>query len=227
MINKVFYIRMLKGKLLVSLLLFCQSFLFAQQVVKGPTCIKAGIRYRYEIVSNNPPDSKGFKLCITGGEFADGDSCKSEMQAKTEFVIVWKKDVVIRFISVITSQGPVMFRVQEPLPLNGGKINQAEGLIFYDSTQKEYTIRCSSPNGGTCKPSYKYQWQMAKGNQPWTDIPGATSEQLRFTPTSAPIRIRRKTVDEMSSTMAYSNIAIVVLRPYSKDKRSKKQQRSL
>lgn len=227
MTNRTFYICRLKGKLLVGLLIVCQNFLFAQQIVKGPTCIKAGIRYRYEIISNNSPDSKGFKVCITGGVFADGDSCKIEMQSKTEFVVVWKNDRAIRFISVMTSKGPVQYPVQEPVPLNGGKINKSDGLIFYDSTQKEYTIRCSSPTGGTCKPAYKYQWQIAVGNQPWTNIQGATSEELHFTPTSAPIRIRRKTIDEISSTMAYSDVAIVVLRPYSKDKRPKKQQRNL
>lgn len=227
MTKRTFHICILKGILLLVLLIDCQNILFAQQTIKGPTCVKAGIAYRYEIVSNNAPDRKGFRVCITGGVFDDGDSCKIEMQSKTEFVVVWKKDRVIRFISVITSQGPVQYPVQEPLPLSGGKINKSDGLIFYDSTQKEFTIGCSSPSGGTCKPSYKYQWQVAKGNQSWTDIPGATSEKLRFVPTNAPMRIRRKTVDEMSSTLAYSDIAIVVLRPYSKDKRAKKQQRSL
>ncbi|HEV2354291.1 MAG TPA: hypothetical protein VGR89_08610 [Puia sp.] len=98
--------------------------------------------------------------------------------------------------------------------LSGGTIDSIgkSQAIPYDSVPS--AITCPPATGGSCSPSYQYQWQESVDRVSWQDITGATSQNL------APAQslqqgtfFRRKVTDSTSGTIAYSDIASVDVGP--------------
>ena len=64
-----------------------------------------------------------------------------------------------------------------PLALNGGCITSGNQTIHYEDIPAPITATPAS--GGSCS-SYSYQWQWSTNQIFWTDIAGATSQNLTF-----------------------------------------------
>src|SRR5690348_13942139 len=65
-----------------------------------------------------------------------------------------------------------------PYALSGGCITAAPQYVLYNNLPA--TITATAASGGSCS-SYSYQWQRSTDNVYFTDIPGATGQNLSFT----------------------------------------------
>jgi hypothetical protein len=66
--------------------------------------------------------------------------------------------------------------------------------------------------GGNCAPSYGYQWQQSFDDLSWTDIKDAILPNLEFVaPLDQTTYYRRKVTETISSSVEYSDIAIVLV----------------
>lgn len=67
-------------------------------------------------------------------------------------------------------------------PLSAGTITTGSQIITYNT--KPVNINATTASGGTCG-SYSYQWQSSTNNVSFSNIPGATSQNLSFASLSA------------------------------------------
>jgi hypothetical protein len=95
-----------------------------------------------------------------------------------------------------------------PFALSGGCIITAPQYILFNNLPA--AITATGAGGGSCS-SYNYQWQQSADNVYFTDIPGATGQNLSFTvplPNSpATTYFQRRTVCD--NEVAYTGSAVV------------------
>lgn len=102
-------------------------------------------------------------------------------------------------------------------PLNGGCITSGNQTRLFG--QLPSTIIATTASDGNCNGNYTYQWQSSPDNIYFTDIPGATSQNLSFsTPLTQTTWFQRKTICgnevkytgsvkvTMTSTITYYNV---------------------
>jgi len=73
--------------------------------------------------------------------------------------------------------------VSEHAPLNPGCITSGEQWVLIGTLPAPITA--TSATDGACSGNYQYQWQVSYDNINFTDIPGATGQNLSFTTTPA------------------------------------------
>jgi hypothetical protein len=92
--------------------------------------------------------------------------------------------------------------------LSGGCITSAPQYVLYNNLPA--TITATAASGGSCT-SYSYQWQRSSDNVFFTDLPGATGQNLSFTaalPNSPQTTyFQRRTV--CGNEVAYTGSAVV------------------
>ncbi len=92
--------------------------------------------------------------------------------------------------------------------LNGGSITSANQTITYNAIPA--TITASVATNGNCGTSYVYQWQSSTNNITFTDISGATAQNLSFTVAQTQMKYyRRKT--SCSSEIQYTGSVTVTV----------------
>ena len=69
--------------------------------------------------------------------------------------------------------------VNEHAPLSPGCITSGEQWVLIGTLPA--TVTATTAGDGTCSGNYKYQWQISTDNIYFTDIPGATGQNLSFT----------------------------------------------
>ena len=85
-------------------------------------------------------------------------------------------------------------------------------FIKYKTTPS--SISCSKSSGGGCGASYSFQWQQSWNNLDWQDLPGATQQNLtKIQALTRTTFFRRKTLENTSGSIAYSNSAVVYVAP--------------
>ncbi len=90
--------------------------------------------------------------------------------------------------------------------------NQTQNLN-YNTTPA--TIGCAAATGGTCStPNYTYQWQSSLNDVSFSNISGATTQNLSFSSgLTATTYYRRFVTETVSGNTGYSNIATVTIYP--------------
>jgi len=184
--------------------------LTAQVTVSGPQCIIPGITYQY-IISGNWNASSAIKVCLRGGKLASGERCTPDSERPTSVFVVWN-DTSFRKLDVTSSLGNTSLVAQATTGLKGGGINEGDKVKIYDSTITTYTFHCGVAKGGSCVPSYSYQWQRSDDRLNWVNIINATGKDLQF---SASIKVntffRRVTTETNSNTVVYSDTGILAM----------------
>lgn len=194
-------------------LIFCFVLEFnatAQVLISGPTCVVPGVVYQYNIKTGGD-SSTAIKVCLTGGMPSESatSACISKKGSFTIITVKWIKPGAAS-LSVTSSKGNSIINISVTSQLTAGSINNAmlSQTIKYDSIP--LTISCSVDTGGSCSPTYAYQWQQSFDMLGWTNITGANSQNLSISSGLTQTTFyRRKVTETTSGSISYSNIATV------------------
>lgn len=182
-----------------------------QVSVSGPTCVLPQVIYQYNI-SGNWDSTSTMQACLSGGVIADSTNsktCTANASPRTSILVIWNNPGNAS-ITVTSSIGNNTININVTSPLSPGSIDTVSGrqTIFYDSIPS--IINCSPDTGGSCSPTFLDQWQQSTDMLGWSDISGATAQNLTFnSPLVQATFYRRKVIETSSGTIGYSNIALV------------------
>jgi hypothetical protein len=186
---------------------------YSQVTISGPACVAAGVQYEYIISGGNWDNSTYMSWCLTGGVIAGTtNSCKSGTPVVYVYVI-WNSGITSGTVSLSTSIGDAPNLQVNIVPaLQGGTISSSTQSINYNTVPS--TIDCSVASGGSCSPTYSYQWQFSVDGTNYSNITNATSQNLAFSSALTQTTYYRRMVTETSSgTVGYSNVATVIVYP--------------
>ena len=191
--------------------LFCNQA-YSQVNISGPTCVMPGTTYQYSI-SGNLDSSSTMHVCINGGIIADTSikgSCSGDGPPLSAVLVVWSNGNQ-GSLTVTSSKGNASINVNVTSSLATGLIDPASAQQnFYDTLSIPAVIHCSEGSGGSCAPSYSYQWQRSQDAMTWEDIPGVSGKDLSFSqPAVHTFYYRRKITENHSNTIGYSSMAVV------------------
>ena len=192
--------------------------LIAQLSIKGPSCVVPGVIYQYEISNSNKwAATSKMKVCIDGGIVADMEQSKrkncTDNDAPLSAVRVIWNNVSKTSITISSSAGTKTMTVSITQQLQPGVISNKEQNLL-DTTHTPAMISCPAVIGGSCSPVYSYQWQQSADAIRWKDIYGATGQNLSFTDAQKQTGYyRRQVIEKGSGTIAYSDIAEVLVFP--------------
>ncbi len=189
--------------------LFSGIHCFGQVSLNGPACVTNNTEYLY-IIGGNYDSSHTWNLCVTGGSIDSTDSSCITGRWDPFVKISWT-DSSSGSIQLSSDSGNVSLNVNVTTQLIGGIIDSSVLIQVTDSVTTPASIVCSVPKGGSCNPSYLYQWQQSTDNLQWSDIAGATGQNLAFTaPVAQSGYFRRKVKAEGSDAVAYSSLVAAV-----------------
>lgn len=182
---------------------------YSQPTVSGASCVMPGVVYQYNI-SGNWNSTSTMQVCLSGGAMLNSSNSCTPNAAPVSFIqIIWNNSSS-GSIQISSSSGNAKMNVTIASVLNGGAISSvgASQVIGYDSVPN--IINCTSSSGGTCSPVYNYQWQQSYNILSWIDVKGATGQNLILSSTLKQTTFfRRKVTEVSSSSIAYSDIALV------------------
>jgi hypothetical protein len=207
------YSRILKSfAWLVCSLLILHPAVHAQLTIQGPQCVLPGFNYQYTITGNWGSDSSA-QICIDGGTIdTTADSCWQGGPTGL-FKVTWDSSATAGAIHLSAGTDSIIQNIQITSALTPGQIDSTDNfqLIGYDSIPD--TIHCTAPTGGNCSPSYNYQWQTSLDDVHWSDIAGATEENIDFsTPLLQTTFYRRKVTETNSGSIVYCLSATVFVK---------------
>lgn len=207
----------------IGILFFFSCCLFSvnaycQPQINGPKCVVPGVIYQYKIAGPTATSRlMNMRVCITGGSIVDEnqnkiDNCVQSSQPLSTVLVMWN-DTLYASVSVTTSSGNNSLSVNITSPLQAGLIDSSVKMQnLTDTLTMPSTILCSPASGGSCSPNYSYQWQQSNDLQEWTDIQGATGQNLLLTAAAKrSFYYRRKILETGSNTISYSDIAAINL----------------
>jgi hypothetical protein len=193
-------------------LLYCQGVISYSQVkITGPECIVPGTEYQYEFYGRFDRQTE-INICVEGGLVAANNNTCYKVSNVNYVRIIWSDDITKGKISISAAKVNGSFNVKPTRPLQGGKIDSLFKIQRAQSSGAIKTIICSAAKGGSCSPSFIYQWEQSDDNLHWTEIKGETFQNLSYaTRSDRAVFLRRKIVDTVSNSIAYSDVAVIVV----------------
>jgi hypothetical protein len=187
----------------------------SQVTISGPTCVVAGTVYQYTI-SGTWDSLSTMQVCISSGAIADSsgsNSCTVTGAPLATVLVIWSDSASnTGTISLTSSIGNTTLTINFAEPLITGSIDSAAQTQFVTVDSIPSSILCSLDTGGSCNPTFHYQWQQSADMGSWTDVTGANAQNLSFHSTMAQTTFfRRKVTETASGTIGYSNAAVVIL----------------
>lgn len=206
-----------KVLLVVSISLFSCSISFAQVGVSGATCVLTGLVYQYDIKVDWEENDK-ISICVEGGVLVETDSTCLEKQTVSSIRLKWSEGKNIGRITVSSQAASANLSVNITPHFNPGFIEtSSKQIVGFDKTPS--SLSCTQASGGSCSPTFSYQWEESNNKLYWKPVAGATGRNLSF---SAPLKqstfFRRKVVEAQSQTVGYSNEIVVFVTPEPKKK---------
>ena len=179
---------------------------FGQMSISGPTCVSTGTQYTYTI-SGNWTNSTNMVWSITGGGTFSGSSSGTPC---VQVHVTWSSGGTLKVTTTNPTSSPSI-TITTAATLNGGTLSNTTQSINNNAIPA--TINSATlATGGSCSPTYNYQWQSSPNNVTYTNISGATSTSLSFTSgLTATTYYRRMVTETSSNTTAYSNVATVTV----------------
>ncbi len=180
---------------------------YSQMSITGPTCVVSGTLYTYTI-AGNWSSSTNMVWTVNGGTISGSSSGTPLPQIHVTF----SSSGSVQVHTTNPTSSPSVTVTAAPV-LSGGTLSNTSQTI--NANIVPATINSSTAaSGGSCSPSYSYQWQSSPNNVTYTNISGAASLSLSFTTGLASTTYYRRMVTETSSnTTAYSNVATVNVYP--------------
>jgi hypothetical protein len=186
----------------------------AQPGINGPICVLPGVTYQYSFSNTGSLGSTAnMRVCITGGSIVSRDQirisdCIESEIAVANVLVMWD-DTTTGAVRLAAATGNSTLTVNLTSILQPGILDSTtKNQSFTDTVTVPATIICSAAVGGSCSATYSYQWQRSSDILVWTDVEGATAQNLSFdAATTHTVYYRRKTVENNSGTIGYSDIA--------------------
>jgi RHS repeat-associated protein len=187
----------------------------AQMTISGNTCGTAGQSSTYS-VSSSYTSGYPTQWQVTGGLITGTSSNSQNGTGLSSISVTWNSGTSVGTVNVhvYSSANP-----SASLNVNVGAA-LVPGAITANATQTVYktvpaTISCSAATYGGCSPiTYNYQWQQSTDQASWTDVAGATGQNLSFSavPAAQSIYYRRYVVSNAYQS-GYSGTALVNVLP--------------
>lgn len=115
-------------------------------------------------------------------------------------------------IEISTGSGVFELPVKATTVLSGGQINDSDLMKINDGTVTSFLFRCSMPTGGNCNSNYQFQWQKSVNGLHWTNISGASEQNLSINEIiKVSTHFRRATIEIGSNTKVFSNSALILV----------------
>jgi len=204
----------MKNKLLLMLLVFGSVLTVRSQVsISGPACVLPGLGYQYLITTTDTAGS-GIHVCLTGGTFtSSGNACLDDSLVSAIYV-TWNSGITSAVVSYTSPAGTATQNVSITTALQAGSIDTASQQQTIADSTSPAVITCPAATGGSCAPSYTYQWQQSVDNLSWNNITGATGQNMDVNITVTQNSFFRRAVTETNSgSIAYSGSAAVYINP--------------
>src|SRR5689334_3264398 len=146
--------------------------LFSQTSITGSTCVQAGVSYQYTI-SGNWNQNTAMSWSVTGGAITNPPASGTP---KPNIFVTWSSSGTVSLISGI---GNASIIVSVSAALSGGVLSNSAQTITYNTAPATINSTTSA-SGGSCSPSYSYQWQKSTDNVNFSDLSGQTGLTLNF-----------------------------------------------
>jgi hypothetical protein len=196
---------------MVLFLLFPCFYALCQVKIVGPACVLSNVEYQYQIYSDFDKN-QSISICVNGGYISTINNTCYAGKYIDSVRVIWNDNVSNGSITVSTSSSNNTFSVRQTQSLQGGSIDSSIALQQIGNSDIPRTILCSAAIGGGCSPSYNYQWEQSYDNLHWHDFANSASQNLLFSEFLAGTTFfRRKCLESTSNSIAYSNVAIVVV----------------
>jgi len=184
---------------------------YSQVKISGPECIVPGTEYQYEFYGRFDMQTE-INICVEGGLVVANNSTCYKVSNVNYVRIIWSDNITKGKVSISAAKVNGSFNVKPTRALQGGKIDSLFKIQSALSSGIIKTITCSAARGGSCNPSLIYQWEQSNDNLHWTDIKGEVFQNLSYATTSdRAVFLRRKIVDTVSNSIAYSDVAVIVV----------------
>ncbi len=184
----------------------------SQNSISGPTCANFGVQYNYNLYAYYS-GSNSFGYGVSGGTLSTGGTSGSHSgPGSVGITVTWTSSSGYVYIS--SPNGFTQLNVTAVPVLSGGTISSGKTQnISYNTTPA--AINCSAATGGPCSgANYVYQWLQSPDNISFSLVHGATTQNLTFsTGQKATTYYKRMTTETTTNTIAYSDVASVILTP--------------
>ena len=212
--NKNIYVQCILSFVLFIAISVCPGVATNAQTVSGPTCIVTGTQYTYNLSEydyNN--NNYNFSFSISGGTSTVGSSgsYSGSGPGNVSLLVTWNNGITTGNITLTSSMGNSTLTVSPTPVLVPGTITSGQTQNLTNGSIPA-TINCSVATGGSCSPSYTYQWQSSPNNVTYTNITGSTGQNLSFTTGLTTTTYYRRMVT-VSGTSAYSTVATITVYP--------------
>ena len=194
--------------LLLNILLIGFTNISFTQSITGPICVLSGTQYTYTY-AGSWTNSTNMVWTITGAGTFSGSSNGTPLP---QVHVTWTGTGTLKVVTTNPTSS-VTINVSLAPTLNGGTLGNPSQTINTNAIPATIN-NLAAASGGSCSPTYNYQWQSSPNNVSYSNINGATSLSLSFTTGLTTTTYYRRMVTETSSnTTAYSNVATVTVLP--------------
>jgi hypothetical protein len=184
----------------------------AQPAITGPTCVIPGTTYQY-LISGQWDVGSTMQVCTKGAVIlSTNGACTVNGSPIAAVQLNWNTGINSGSLSLSSTNGNASLAISITTPLKAGSIVTTSKLQSIAFRALPGTIHCNPDTGGFCKPVYTHQWQQSLDNIHWVDVGQAVATDLLVSPVQEQtIFFRRKTVETQSRTIAYSDVAAVIV----------------
>jgi RHS repeat-associated protein len=207
---------LMQGRYMVMLLfiIVCSGLTArAQQMtVSGQTCATIGDSYTYS-VSSSYTSGYPTQWQVSGGTITATNSISQNGTGLSSITVVWNSSSCTVNVHVYSPSGPSgSLSVSGTAAIVPGTISGNSSQTVYNTTPG--TISCTAATYGGCAPvSYNYQWQQSTDQASWSDVSGATGQNLSFSGHPSVTTWYRRYVVSNAFQSGYSGVAVVNVLP--------------
>jgi hypothetical protein len=187
---------------------------WSQVSISGPACVMPGAPYQY-LINGQWDSASTMQVCANGAVILGStNTCTANGSPVAAVSVTWSAGLGVGGLSLTSTSGNATLSVTITRPLQAGAIDTGGQTQNIGFNLAPVNIPCGPDTGGACKPVYTHQWQSSPDNVHWTDISGATGQNLTgIAAQKQTIFYRRKTVETVTGGIAYSNSAEVFVGP--------------
>ncbi|MDR3714030.1 MAG: DUF6443 domain-containing protein [Puia sp.] len=193
-----------------------QTALSQTITISGTTCTNTGTAYTYSVSSTyTSGQSCYWELSGGGGVFTGTTNTTESGSSLNSVSVTWGTGnttgtVAMHVYSTPAYSGSLSVSVAGSIV--AGTISNPTQNIAYNAVPT--TISCGVASGGGCSPvSYSYQWQSAPDGLTWTNISGATGQNLSFSAGLTQTTYYRRSAYSNYGQTGYTGSATVFVTP--------------